>query len=186
MNVSAISCTSLKPSQSSFKSRHYDENSEYSPKPSTGTIAKRLIIAGSVAAAGTIATKRISSKLLSKINTDVKFANKIAEKTAEAFKFASTKVNEFTTENKALNKVKDIALTVLEKTEKFATKGLKDVDVASDADKALNGIKKGLSYTASGAAGLEAFKNADGDDKLNGEEVANAGMKIVEALVTGS
>lgn len=186
MKVSTVGCTSLRPSQSTFKAREYDENNEYSSehKPSPGTLVKKIIIAGSVATAGTLMTKGVSAKLLSKIKNDSVFAEKIGKKTVEVYEYISAKIAGLDGTKKIQKNIKHVAENAINAAKNFASKGVEET--APSTEKATNGIKKGLSWIAGGATAVESFKNADGDSMMNGEEVAKAGVNLVEALVTGN
>lgn len=186
MKVSTVGCTSLRPSQSTFKAREDEDYNEYASahNPSPSTIVKKIIIAGSVATAGTLMTKGISAKLLSKIKNDSVFAEKIGKKTLEAYNYVSAKVAGLDSTKKVQKEVKKFAEGIIKTAKNFASKGAEEG--ATSTAKATNGIKKGLSWVAGGATAVESFKNTDGDSLTNGEEVAKAGAKIFEAIITGS
>lgn len=237
MKVSTIGCTSLRPSQSSFKAREFDEDYDYPQKSDhpTGHFVKRALIASSVAVAGTFAAKGLSAKLLSKIKNDNIFAEKIGEKSLSFFNYLAKKVDGLNDTKKVQKQIKKVANKVEEEVKKFAAKGIDDKKVLDEFDKkpnqkvtellelakkqnseaevaedvsgklpkeiaeevaaeatkhlsvtkAVNGIKKALSWVAGGTAAVESFKNADGDNLTNGEEVANAVVKLAETAVIG-
>ena len=181
MNVSAIGCTSIKPNQSSFKARKHDE--DYTPRHNhAGETVKKALVAASVFTAGTLATKSVSGKLLNKISNDSAFAQKIGQKVLDFGQFVENKLDAFNPTKKLLVKGKVLASDLVASAKKFASKGLGQE--ATGQEKAINGVKKTLTYMAGGSAGLAAAADSNNDGETNIKDLAgNILLNVAGAAV---
>ncbi len=189
MNVSAIGCTSIRPNESSFKARRYQEDYEPRHKNTAGDTVKKVIVAASVFTAGTLATKSLSAKLLNKISNNSALAGKVGKAVVNVSDNLEKLIAKIP-QDKKIGKLEigKIAKTASDKVftfvEGFAKKGL-DFDAAKAAeavgdlskkitkeDIAINGVKRALTYAAGGSAGIAAAKDADKDGTLDIKEKA--------------
>ena len=179
MNVSAINCTSIRPQQASFKSKHSEDYGKDNPLDKFKAFATVAI----VTAGGALAAKGLSGKLLNKITKDEKFAAGVGKKIVELYNRLNleTKIESLNLKNKNLEtKIKNVTTAVIKFVKDFAKKGVDENATAES--KAVNGVKKLLSYIAGGVAGVEAAqKGKDGiPDGINlADAVVNAAEKTI-------
>lgn len=151
MKVSTIGCTSLRPSQSSFKAREFDEDYEYDEikeskhphKHSTAQTVKNVGVAVLVGATGVVVTSSLASKLLKKLTSNIELANKLGGKVYKGVSYLSSKVNsiEVKENSKVVKNIKNVLVSLFNKIDKTANKGIDETKAniikkfKTDADK---------------------------------------------------